>query len=290
MRRPGEGKDAAMPHAHPTAIISDEARIAPDVRIGPFAVVEGAAVVGPGCVIGPRAHLIGPLTLGANNTVHSGAVLGGAPQHLGYKGEVTALEIGDGNTFREHATVHRGMPVGSPGCTGVTRIGHRNLFMVNSHVGHDCVIGNDCVLANGALAAGHVVVGDRAFLSGNTAVHQFCRVGRLALLSGVSAVSKDIPPFWIMQGLNFVRGINLVGMRRAGLPAAEILAVRKAFRILYLSRPALPRPAALARIEAEEGHLPAIRELLTFIRESKRGICGAHRLMTGDDDDHAAAA
>jgi UDP-N-acetylglucosamine acyltransferase len=284
MPRPG------LTHAHPTAIISDDARIAPDVRVGPFAVVEGAAVVGPGCVIGPRAHLVGPLTLGANNTVHSGAVLGGSPQHLGYKGEVTALEIGDGNTFRENATVHRGMPVGNPGCTGVTRIGHRNLFMVNSHVGHDCVIGNDCVLANGALAAGHVVVGDRVFLSGNTAVHQFCRVGRLALLSGVSAVSKDIPPFWIMQGLNFVRGINLVGMRRAGLPAAEILAIRKAFRILYLSRPALPRNVALARIEAEEGHLPAIQELLTFIRESKRGICGAHRLAAGDDDDHAAAA
>lgn len=279
-----------LPHAHPTAIISDEARIAPDVRIGPFAVIEGPAVVGPGCVIGPRAHLIGPLALGANNAVGPGAVLGGAPQHLGYKGEATGLEIGDGNTFREHATVHRAMPAGTAGCTGVTRIGHRNTFMVNSHVGHDCVIGNDCILANGALAAGHVVLGDRVFLSGNTAVHQFCRVGRLALLSGVSATSKDIPPFWIMQGLNYVRGINLVGMRRAGLSSDEILAVRKAFRTIYLSSPALPLPEALARIEIESGDLPAIRELLKFIRESNRGICGAHRLATGDDDDHAAAA
>ncbi len=280
----------ALPHAHPTAIISDEARIAADVRIGPYTIIEGAVAIGPGCVVGPRAHLIGPLTLGANNSIGSGVVLGGTPQHLGYKGEITTLEIGDGNTFRENATVHRGMPVNDHGCTGITRIGNRNMFMVNSHVGHDCIVGNDCILANGALVAGHVVLGDRVFLSGNTAVHQFCRVGRLALLSGVSAVSKDIPPFWIMQGLNFVRGINLVGMRRAGLSSPEILAVRKAFRILYLSRPSLPRPVALARIEAEVGQLPAIHELLTFIRESKRGICGSHRLLTSDDEDEHAAA
>jgi UDP-N-acetylglucosamine acyltransferase len=161
--------------------------------------------------------------------------------------------------------------------------------MVGSHVGHDCVVGNDCILANGAMIAGHVTVGDRALLSGNTAVHQFCRVGRLGLLSGLSAVGKDIPPFWVMQGLNTVRGINLVGMRRAGVPSSDILAVRKAFRIMYLTRPAVPLTAALARIEAELGQHPAIRELLGFIRESKRGILGAHRVDTGEGDESAAA-
>jgi UDP-N-acetylglucosamine acyltransferase len=151
------------------------------------------------------------------------------------------------------------------------------------------VIGNDCIIAGGALVAGHVTVGDRALISGNTAIHQFCRVGRLALLSGVSATSKDIPPFWVMQGHNLVRGLNLVGMRRSGMPSAEVLAVRKAFRIIYLSRPALPLTTAVNRIEAELGHIPAIRELVSFIRESKRGICGAHRLASTDDEDAAAA-
>jgi UDP-N-acetylglucosamine acyltransferase len=277
MRRPGEGKDATMPrpglpHAHPTAIISDEARIAPDVRIGPFAVVEGAAAVGPGCVIGPRAHLIGPLALGANNTVHSGAVLGGAPQHLGYKGEVTALEIGDGNTFREHATVHRGMPVGVGPGTGVTRIGDGNLFMAGAHVAHDCEVGSHGGYANSCLLGGHVVTGDRVFLSGNSAVHQFCRVGRLALLSGSSASSKDIPPFWVMQDVNRVCGVNVIGMRRAGVSSAEINAVRKVFRSIYIEK--LLIPTAMMRAEAEFGSLPAVRELIDFVRSSKRGICG----------------
>jgi UDP-N-acetylglucosamine acyltransferase len=276
------------PHVHPTALISDEARLPDDVRVGPFAVIEGPVAVGAGCVIGPHAHLIGPLTMGANNQVASGAVLGGAPQHLGYRGEPTAVEIGDGNTFREHVTVHRAMPAGSGPGTGVTRIGHRNLFMVGSHVAHDCVVGDDVILANSALLGGHVSVGDRAIISGNSAVHQFCRVGRLAFLSGASGSSKDIPPFWVMQDVNYVRGLNLTGMRRAGMPSPEVVAVRKAFRVIYLTRPALPLSAALLRIEAELGKFEAVRELVEFIRSSKRGICGAHRLISGEGESDAA--
>ncbi|MBP3957779.1 acyl-ACP--UDP-N-acetylglucosamine O-acyltransferase [Gemmata sp. G18] len=282
----------ALPHAHPTAIVSPEAKanLPSDVKIGPFAVLEGPITLGPGCVIGPHAHLVGPLTLGANNEIGSGAVIGGAPQHLGYKGEITSVEIGDGNVFREHVTVHRGMPVGAGPGTGITRIGHRNYFMAASHVAHDCVVGNDVIFANAALIGGHVTVGDRAFISGNSAVHQFCRVGRLAFLSGASASSKDIPPFWVMQDVNYVRGLNLVGMKRAGMPPAERMAVRKAYRTIYMTRPALPLSVALARIEAELGTFPAIQELVEFIRTSKRGICGAHRLVgTGDDDESAAA-
>jgi UDP-N-acetylglucosamine acyltransferase len=279
-----------LPHAHPTAIISADAILPDDIQIGPYAVIDGQVRVGPGCVIRAHVHLIGPLTLGARNDIGTGTVLGGVPQHLAYRGETTQLEIGDDNTFREHVTVHRGMPVGTGAGCGITRIGNRNLFMVGCHVGHDCVIGNDCILANGALVAGHVTVGDRAMLSGNTAVHQFCRVGRLGLLSGLSAVGKDIPPFWIMQGLNTVRGINLVGMRRAGMSSAEILAVRKAFRIMYMTRPAIPLTEALARIETELGAHAAIRELVEFIRASKRGILGAHRVDTGEDEDESTAA
>lgn len=277
-----------LPNAHPSALISDDAVLPPDVKIGPFAVIEGPVTVGPGCVIHSHARLIGPLALGANNEVGTGAVLGGAPQHLGYKGETTSVEIGDNNVFREHTTVHRAMP--TPGGTGVTRIGHRNFFMAGSHVAHDCVVGNDAILANSALLGGHVVLGDRAFISGNSAVHQFCRVGRLAFLSGASASSKDIPPFFVMQCVNIVRGLNLVGMKRAGVPPAERVAIRKAYRIIYLTRPALTLPHALLRIEAELGAFPAVRELVEFIRTSKRGICGAHRLAAGAEDESAEAA
>lgn len=280
----------ALPHAHPTALISPEAGLAPDVKVGPFAIIEGPVTLGPGCVVGARAHLIGPLTAGANNEFGTGAVIGGAPQHLGYKGEVTAVEIGDGNVFREHTTVHRGMPVGVGPGTGVTRIGSRGFFMAGAHIAHDCVVGDDVILANGALLGGHVTVAERAFISGNSAVHQFCRVGRLAFLSGASGSSKDIPPFWVMQDVNYVRGLNLVGMRRAGIPPAERTAVRKAYRIIYMTRPALPLPAALLRIEAELGQYPAIQELVEFIRTSKRGICGAHRLAGDASDDESAAA
>jgi UDP-N-acetylglucosamine acyltransferase len=277
-------------HAHPTAQLSEEARLSDDVKIGPFTVIEGPVTIGPGGVIGAHAHLIGPLTIGANNQIGSGSVLGGAPQHLGYKGEPTAIEIGDGNVFREHVTVNRAMPAGTGTGTGVTRVGHRGYFMAGCHIAHDCVVGDDVIFANCALIAGHVTVGERAFLSGNSAVHQFCRVGRLAFLSGTSASTMDIPPFFVMQDVNHVRGLNLVGMKRAGIPPAERAAVRKAFRTIYLTRPALPLSAALLRIEAELGTVPAVRELIDFIRTSKRGICGAHRLTgAGEDDDSVAA-
>ena len=230
---------------HPTAIVSPEAQIAEDVRIGPFVVIDGPVQLGTKTVIHPHAHLIGPLTMGANNEVGSGVVLGGAPQHLAYKGEPTTIAIGDGNIFREHSTVHRGMPIGTGPGTGITRIGNRNLFMAGSHAAHDCVIGNDCLFANGAALGGHVEVGDRALISGNSAVHQFCRVGRLAFLSGASATSKDMPPFWVMQDVNGVRGVNTIGMRRAGMMATEIQAVRRAFLVHLrrsLANPRRPPP------------------------------------------------
>lgn len=271
---------------HPSAVVSEQARLGPGVRVGPFVVIEGEVEVGVGTVLRPHAHLIGPLTLGEGNDVGTGAVLGGAPQHLGYKGERTELVIGDGNIFREHVTVHRGMPAGVGAGTGVTRVGHRNLFMAGSHVAHDCTVGSECMFANGAVIGGHVEVGDRVLISGNSAVHQFCRVGRLGLLSGASATSKDIPPFWVMQDLNEVRAVNTVGMRRAGMSSAEIQAVRRAFAMIYKERMTIP--AALLRMEAELGHSPAVREVVAFVRASKRGICGSHRFRDADDARDAA--
>mgnify|MGYP005847955673 CR=1 FL=1 len=267
------------PLIHPTAIISPEACIADGVRIGPYAIIDGPVTIETGCRIGPHCHLLGRLSLGRDNTVGTGCVLGAEPQHLGYQGEDTVTIIGDGNIFREHVTVHRGMP-GTPG----TIIGHNNLFMVNSHVAHDCHVGNHCTFANGAVIGGHSVIADRALLSGNTCVHQFCRVGRMALLSGTSSISQDLPPFWIAQGgVNVVQGVNVIGMRRAGIPAAEIQAVRRAFRMIHLQ--GLTISAAVAKIEAEVGDLPAIRELVDFIRSARRGICsGRARLASPDSE------
>lgn len=258
------------PPVHPTALVDPAARLADDVTVGPYAVIDGPVSVGPGSRIGPHVHLIGPLTLGRGNVLHAGCVLGDAPQHTAYAGEPTRVEVGDGNTFREHVTVHRGMPVGVGPGTGTTVIGHNNLFMVNSHVAHDCRVGDGCIFANGAVIGGHATVGDRALLSGNSAVHQFCRVGRLALLSGTSAVSQDLPPFWIVQEVNVVHGVNVVGMRRANIPTPEIQAVRRAFRLINKS--GLTITAALEQIEAADGAVPAVRELVEFVRASKRGI------------------
>ena len=231
-----------------------------------FAVIDAGVTLGPGCAVGPHAYLTGLLTAGANNQFHASCVIGDAPQHTAYTGEPTRVEIGDGNTFREFVTVHRGMPTSG----GVTRIGHGCLFMVSSHVAHDCTVGNKVIFANGAVLAGHVTVADGVFLSGNTSVHQFVRIGRLAMLSGNSAISQDLAPFWIAQGLNCVGGVNVVGMRRAGLANEEIMGVRRAYKTINRSGNTIR--AGLDEVEAVDGHLPAVRELIDFVRASKRGI------------------
>jgi UDP-N-acetylglucosamine acyltransferase len=250
---------------HPTAVVAHEADLADHVEVGPYAVLEGPVRLGPGCVLRPHVHLVGPLTMGRDNVVFTGAVLGERPQHLKYQDEPTGVEVGDGNVFREHVTVHRGTTH-----SWVTKIGSHNFFMANSHVAHDCAVGSHCILANGAVLGGHVVLADNVYVSGNAAVHQFVRIGRLALLSGVSASTKDIPPFCIQQRIDTVVGVNVVGMRRAGIRHEHIDAVRRAFRILF--REGLIVPNALARVEQELGAVDVVRELVAFIRASKRGI------------------
>jgi len=256
---------APSAQVHPTAILSPDAEVAEGVQIGPYAILEGPVQVAPGCIIRPHACLIGPLTMGRENQIFTGAVLGERPQHLKYQGEPTRLEIGDRNIFREGVTVHRGTTH-----SWITRIGNDNYFMANSHVAHDCEVGNRCIFANGAVIGGHCSIGDSVILSGNCAVHQFVRVGRLALLSGCSVTTKDLPPFMVQQGFDNIVSINVVGLRRAGMTNGQINAIRRAFRILY--REGLVIPTALARIEHELGTVDAVRELVTFIRHSTRGI------------------
>lgn len=257
---------------HPTALISAEAELAPDVQVGAYCIIEGKVRIGSGCVLRPRAYLIGPLVMGKGNHIYSNAILGERPQHLKYNDEATGVEIGDGNTFRENVTVHRGTTH-----SWQTRIGNDNYFMVGAHVGHDCQIGNRCFLINNALLGGHCILHDGAYVSGNSGVHQFCRLGRLAFMSGCTAATKDIPPFIIEQGFNVVVGVNIVGMRRAGFTSEQISAIRRVYHIVYLQ--GLTLPNALRQVESELGHVDVVREFVDFVRQSKRGINGtrSHR-------------
>ena len=255
----------APPGIHPTAVISPDAVLAPDVSVGAFAIIEGEVRLGPGCVVRPRAHLIGPLVMGRDNHVYGNAVIGERPQHNGYRGEPTGVRVGDGNTFRENVTVHRGTAA-----SWETRIGDGNHLMAGAHVAHDCQVGDRCTLVNNALLGGHCVLSDGAYVSGNAGVHQFCRLGRLSLLSGCSLTTKDVPPFVIQQGVNAVVGVNVIGMRRAGLAGWQIEAVRRTFHVVF--RQGLVLPDALDRVEEDFGEVDVVREFVAFVRASRRGI------------------
>lgn len=254
---------------HPTAIISIEADLAPDVQVGPFSIIEGPVTLGPGCVVEAQACLSGPLVMGRNNFVGHGAVLGKAPQHRGYHGEDTSLIIGDDNVFREYVTVHRGTVDGG----GETRIGHRNFFMINSHLGHDVRVGNGVTVVNGAMVGGHAQLYDNCILSACAAVQQRARVGRLAMIGGLGSTSKDVPPFILQQGYNCISGLNIIGLRRAGFSMEAISGLRAAYRILYKEGRSLG--PALDRIQSDYGHIAEVMEFLTFIRESSIGISPA---------------
>jgi len=250
---------------HPTAIIHPQAQIDSSVSVGPCAVIDENVVVGTNCVVGPHAHLTGHTTIGAHNQFHAGCVIGDAPQDLKYNGEPTRLRIGDHNVFREHVTVNRSNKLKEE-----TVIGSHNFLMANSHVGHNACLGDHIALANGALLAGHVTVADRAFISGNCLVHQFCRIGELALMQGGSAISMDLPPFAVASRSNGLCGLNTIGLRRAGFTADE----RQELRLLYhaLFRSGRNLREALTAAKKEFTSAPA-KVMLEFIVSTKRGVC-----------------
>lgn len=251
---------------HPTALVDAAARIDETASIGPYVVIEGPVRVGPGTRVMAHAVLLGATTLGARNVVHPGAVLGGEPQDLAFDPAAeTYLRIGDDNVFREHVQVHRGTIAGS-----ATVVGNENYLMQNAHVAHNCRLGDRTILASGALLAGHVEVADRAFLSGNCVVHQHVRIGTLALMRGLARTSRDVPPFCIVDGTHTVRGVNVVGLRRAGFDDGRIRAVRRAVRRLFGRPTHLGR--ALAEVEAGDV-TDDVRHLLAFVRASRRGVC-----------------
>lgn len=256
---------ASSAQVHGSALIDPRAEIGEGCRVGPFVVIDGPVKVGANCEIKAGAQLVGDTTLGEGNVVHPYAVIGDAPQHLKYAGEPTRVVIGSNNVFREHVTVHRGTTL-----SAVTTVGSHNFFMASSHVGHDCVVGNHCTFANGSMLGGSSVLGDRVLMSGNSAVHQFVKVGRLALVSGLSGATMDVPPFVIVRGINIICGVNVIGMRRAGISNAAIDAVRKAFTILYHGMALTP--VAVAEIEAKYRDVAEAMEFVAFIRSAKRGV------------------
>jgi len=251
---------------HPTAQISPTATIADGVEIGANVIVGDHSTIGAGTRVMANA-IIGPWTsIGENNVIHYGAIVGHDPQDIGYKGEESWTFVGSGNVIREGATIHRGNRPGTK-----TVIGDNNLFMVNSHVGHNCVLGNNIILVNGVLLAGHVVVEDRVIISGNCVVHQFCRVGKFAMMRGLSRTSRDVPPFCIMDDTHTVKALNLVGLRRNGFDQARIRAIKNAFKLLFLS--GLNMQNALAEGERTLTITDDVRYLLDFIKSAKRGVC-----------------
>ena len=258
-----------MPEIHPTAILDRDVELADDVVIGPQCVIRGRVRIGVGTQLLGHVYLQGPLELGARNRLWPFVALGFAPQHLGWDPDRpgAGLAIGDENIFRESVTISRAASDDVP-----TRVGSRNYFMVNSHAGHDCEIGNGCVIANGTLLAGSVRLGDGVVTGGNVAVHQFCQVGRGALLCGTFGLNKDLPPFFMLTGGNTAGSINLVGMRRSGMPHEQIDDVRWVYKTLY--RRGLSLPRALEQLE-ERASRPIVAEYLAFVRGSKRGLCPA---------------
>ncbi len=214
---------------HPSAVVSPHAHLGRDVHIGPFCLVEEGVTIGDGCRLASHVVIRRGTRLGADNVIHEGAVLGGRPQHLRAGKEVGELHIGDGNSIREFATIHLGLTPGE-----VTRIGDGNLIMVSVHIAHDCEVGNHTIIANNVMLAGHIHIGDRAYLSGAVAIHQFCRVGAYAMVGGQAHIKHDVPPYVTVDGKSsLVVGLNVIGLRRNGFGAEQIRELKEAYRVIY---------------------------------------------------------
>lgn len=250
---------------HPTAIVEEGARLGRDVRIGPYAVIESDTRLGDRTEIRAHATVKRFTSLGADNVVHEGAIIGGEPQDTGFTGAESFLRIGSRNRIREGATIHRGTEAGS-----ATVIGSDCFIMAYAHVAHNCSLGDRVILANNVALAGHIEIEDRAFISGGVVVHQFCRIGRLAMIGGNSKIVQDCLPFVTTDGVpGRASGLNLVGLKRAGFKSSEIRDLKQAYRTLL--RSGLSLEDALSNLEPAAD--PLVSHLVNFARASKRGFC-----------------
>ena len=248
-----------------TARLAPNVKLGPGVEIGPGVIIDGPSRIGADTHILAHAY-IGPYTtIGADNRIGFGAIIGHEPQDYAFTGEESYTLIGDHNIIREYVTIHRGTKPGSS-----TRIGSHNFLMATSHLAHNTQVGDHVILVNGALVAGHVELADRAYISGNCVIHQFCRVGTLALMRGGARTSRDVPPYCIVDGDQTVRSLNLVGLRRTGFTPEQIRPLREAFKILFTRKTNLS--LAVKQVEAEVPLTPELSHLLEFIRASQRGV------------------
>ncbi|MFM8986195.1 MAG: acyl-ACP--UDP-N-acetylglucosamine O-acyltransferase [Planctomycetia bacterium] len=255
---------------HPLAVVSPEARLGVGVRVGPFAVVEADVELGDFCTVGSGAVLKSGVRAGCHNEFGEHVVIGGVPQHVARPEDIGRVAIGDHNVFREFATVHRALKPGT-----LTTVGNHNYVMASVHFGHDCVIGSNCIFANAALLGGHVTVEDRAFVSGAVAVHQFCRIGRLAMVGGHARVVQDVPPYMLLDGQSgCVVGLNVVGLRRSGHSPEDIATLKAAYRTVY--RRGLPWKEVLDSLSAEFEAAP-VAHLLHFLSGGNRGFAQERR-------------
>lgn len=257
-----------MPKVHPTAIIDDQVQMADDVQIGPYCVLTGDITLGQGTQLLSTVHLNGPLKVGDRCTFYPGSCVGFGAQDAKVKpGDITAgVVVGDDCLFREHSSVHAASNDHTP-----TRIGDRSFFMANAHAGHDVQVGSDVVLVVNSGLGGFAEVQDRVILSGGTMVHQFGRVGRQAMTSGMTALTNDLPPYFMAVERNTVVGLNLVGMRRSGMSRDEIAAVRSAFSEVFRKHPPMNEMREMLEERAKDSK--AVGEILDFIKLSKRPIC-----------------
>lgn len=256
---------------HQTALIAAGAELGDDVEVGPYAVIGPQVVLAAGVKVGPHCVIEGETTVGAGTVLHAHVALGGPPQDRKHDPSVpTRLLIGERNVMREFFTAHTGSSHGNR----ETVIGSGGYFMANSHVAHDAVVGDDVMFANSAAIGGHTVISDGAVLGGLCAIHQFCRVGRLAMLGGGAMCAQDVPPFMIAQGDRArIYGLNIIGLGRAGIAPEAVSALKEAFRVLFTE--GLPRRTATQRVRESVGAFAEVAELLAFIEESERGVCRA---------------
>ncbi len=259
---------------HPLALVSPKTKIGEDIDIGPFCVVEPGVEIGDGCRLASHVVVKQGTRLGSANQIAEGVVLGGMPQHINMPDAPGGVIIGSGNTIRENVTVHRALEAEE-----TTIIGDNNLLMANVHVAHDCRVGNQTIFANNGMLAGHVTVGDRAYLSGAVAIHQFCRIGTLAMVGGQSHLTKDVPPYVTVDGLSsLVVGLNQVGLRRAGFSVGDVRRLKAAYRVIYRSN--LTWNEILVRLRDEFTDGPP-SQFHQFLSTTTRGIVAERRLPPG---------
>ena len=263
-----------MIQVHPTAVLHPTAALAEGVEIGPYAVIGERAFIDAGTTIGPHAIIEAHTTIGRDCRIHAGAVVGGQPQDLKFDGSVSYCVLGDRNTVREHVTINRATGEGE-----ATRIGNDNLFMAYVHVAHDCVVGNGCVLANGVTLAGHVAIENHVVIGGMTGLHQFIRVGEMAMVGAMSRLAQDVPPYMLAEGNPpRIYGPNVVGLRRNEVPSGVRMQLKKAYKLLYRSRLNLAQAIGeMAKLEAS----PEVRHLIAFLQSTERGVSGIARHDAG---------